>query len=99
MKQIYLLLVIINVATAIWCAATGYLIGVILMMVLAGSNAIFFIEERNRKHGKCFQCKYYYKPYSASIGGVCSRWHSRLQSDNDWCADFEKMERRTNENR
>lgn len=48
MKQIYLLLVIINVATAIWCAATGYLIGVILMMVLAGSNASFYFQEKGK---------------------------------------------------
>lgn len=43
--------------------------------------------------GRCYRCKYYYKPYSASVGGICSRWHSRLQSDNDRCMDFEEMER------
>ena len=49
MKQIYLLLGIISAITAIWCAAMGNLLGVILMIVLAASNANFYFEEKERK--------------------------------------------------
>ena len=94
MKQIYILLVIINALTAIWCAVMGDFVFMILMTIFAFLNAYFCLEERNRKRGRCFQCKYYYKPYSTSIGGICSRWHQRLQSDNDKCSEFEEMERR-----
>lgn len=49
MKQIYLLLVIISAITAILCAATGNLLGVILMIVLAASNVNFYFEEKERR--------------------------------------------------
>lgn len=47
--------------------------------------------------GRCFRCKYYYKYWYDA--GFCTRWAARLQLDEDCCADFEKRERRTNENR
>ncbi len=49
MKQIYLLLVIINALAAIWCAAMGNLFGVMLMILLAVSNANFYFDEREKK--------------------------------------------------
>lgn len=49
MKYIYFLLVIISAITAILCAATGNLLGVILMIVLAASNVNFYFEEKERK--------------------------------------------------
>lgn len=49
MKKIYLLLVIINAITAIWCAAMGNLLGVILMIILAASNVNFYFEEKERR--------------------------------------------------
>ena len=47
--MIYLLLLIINAATAILCAATGNLWGVMLMIVFMFLNAYFYIEEREKK--------------------------------------------------
>ena len=49
MKQIYLLLVVINALTAIWCAATGNLWGVILMTVFMFLNTYFYLEESEKK--------------------------------------------------
>ena len=45
MKYIYFLLMIISAITAIWCAAMGNLLGVILMIVLAALNMNFYFEE------------------------------------------------------
>ena len=47
--MIYILLLIINALTVIWCAAMGNLFGVMLMIVLAASNANFYFEEREKK--------------------------------------------------
>ena len=47
--MIYLFLVIINAITAILCAATGNLWGVILMIIFAVSNLNFYFEEREKK--------------------------------------------------
>lgn len=49
MKYIYFLLVIISAITAILCAATGDLLGVILMIILAASNVNFYFEEIERR--------------------------------------------------
>lgn len=49
--------------------------------------------------GRCYRCKHYHKPFCYYDAGFCTRWSARLQLDEDCCADFEKRERRTNENR
>lgn len=49
MKQIYILLVIINALTAIWCAAMGDFVFMILMTIFAFLNANFYFEEREQK--------------------------------------------------
>ncbi len=47
--MIYILLLIMNAITAILCAATGNLWGVILMTVFMFLNANFYFEEREKK--------------------------------------------------
>lgn len=47
--MIYILLLIINALTAIWCAIMGNLGGVILMTVFMFLNAYFYLEEMEKK--------------------------------------------------
>lgn len=52
MKKIYFLLMIISGIMAIWGAVIGDIMFVMLMTVLAVSNANFYFEEREKKRGK-----------------------------------------------
>lgn len=43
--------------------------------------------------GRCYKCKYYYKPYRVYDAGYCARWKTKYRLDCNLCADFEEWRR------
>lgn len=39
---------------------------------------------------RCYQCKYYFKPYRIYDAGFCERWVIKYRRDNDLCTYFKE---------